>query len=315
MSGTILLNIETAIGSLGRASPSAPVSLGTLTFTGVEVPSLLRVGSEQALIVHKLIGGDRVIQSMGNDPASLSLTGMFTGPTAFQRAQKVAQLRDTGKQLRFGVAGLSVLVYIKAFAYDLTAKSAVIPYALTLEVQPTPATNPAATTSALSNLVGSDIASGISSIANTGAEVASYASTAIGQAQTIVGQVTPIANLVGAGSLLAGVSDKLTAASALSSAGTNLSAAPAAAAGIISGLQSAGAGLTQTIQQAGANLGGISAAANPGDLVADMPSLSAALANAGALSAAADAAGATNRAIVNTQVAAGLTTTAAVVHS
>ncbi len=312
MSG--LLNLETAIGSLGNTG-TAPVTLGGLLLQGVEVPSRLAVGGDQALAVHKLIGGARVIQAMGPDPAPITLEGMFTGPGALARAQQLTALRDAGKPLRLGFAGVSLMVVIRPASYTYQQQGNVIPFQVTVEVQPTTAAASSTTPSALSALVGPDIASALTTVSNTVAQASAYAGAVVGQAQAIVGQITPVANLIGAGGLLAGVEDKLTVVGTLASAGTNFAAAPAAAASAITGLQSAGADLTTTLTQAGSNLTGLSAAANPGDLVADIPSLQAAIASAGAASAAATASGFLNRSVLNVQQAAGMTTTPALVHS
>lgn len=315
MSGTTLLNIETALGSLGRSSSSAPVILGGITLTGVEVPSALRVGGEHNLVVHKLVGGARVIQAMGNDPARQTLAGLFTGPNAQARALSIEQMRAAGSEIAFSAAGLSQRVRIASFWYTYQEKGAVIPYELALEIQPAPAVSATASLSALSDLVGPDITSGIQSISSTVATVSAYAETAIGQVQTVIGQVAPVANLVGAGSLLAGVSDNLTAASGIATAGTNFAAIPAAASSMISGLQSAGTSLMSTISQAGGNLTGIQAAAPVGSLFSDAGSLQAQIASAGALSGAVQAGAYVNRAATNTALAAGIATTAPVVYA
>ncbi|PYD78143.1 hypothetical protein CFR80_16910, partial [Komagataeibacter oboediens] len=42
-----LMNAETAIGSIGRLWASAPVTIGSLTLTGMEVPNLIRDGGTQ----------------------------------------------------------------------------------------------------------------------------------------------------------------------------------------------------------------------------------------------------------------------------
>ena len=312
MSG--LLNFETAIGSLGNVG-TAPVTLGGLLLQGVEVPSRLAIGGDQALTIHKLIGGDRVMQAMGPDPAPIELAGMFTGPGALARAQQLMALRDVGRPLRLAFAGISLMVVIRPASYTYQQQGAVIPYSLSVEVQPTVAAATSSAPSALSSLVGPDVASAVTAVSNTVAQASAYAGAVAGQLQAVVGQVAPVASLIGAGGLLAGVEDRLTVVGTLAGAGTNFAAAPAAAASAISGLQAAGAGLTATLTGAGANLVGISAAAGSGNLVADMPSLMAAIASAGAASAAATAGGFLNRSAINVQLASGVTATPALVHS
>ncbi|MCQ8279859.1 hypothetical protein NFI95_15550 [Acetobacteraceae bacterium KSS8] len=276
-----------------------------MTLTGAETPSLLRVGSDQALVVHKLIGGDRVIQAMGNDPNRLTLAGLFTGPSAMGRAQLVANIRDRGLETSFSAAGVRLRVRIVSFAYTIQDKGAVLPYELVLEVQPTPATTATTTASNLSNLVGPTIGNAITGLSNMASNVSTYASNLIGQAQTIAGQAFPIANMLGAGGLIAKVTDKLTAAQSFATAGINLSQAPAAAAGIITNLQAAGSGLMTTLSQAGANLDG-----SPFTFA----NLQLNRANGDIQLGALEAGAQVNQALKFTQLAAGMTVTPPVVH-
>ena len=314
MSATTLLNVEAALGSIGSTG-SAPVTLGPLTLQGVEVPSALNVGGEQSLAIRKLLGGAHVIQSMGPDPAPITLAGMFTGPGALARAQQLAGLRDAGMPLRLAFAGVSLMVVIRPASYTYQQQGAVIPFSLTVEVQPTVPAASSTTPSALSSLVGPDIASAATTISNTVAQASAYAGAVTGQLQAVVGQVAPVANLLGAGGLLAGVEDKLTVVGTLAGAGTNFAAAPAAAASAITGLSGACASLQTTIEQAGANIEGITAAAGPGNLVADMPSLLALTTNMGVQAAAVQAGAYAGRATLNVQLASGTTTTPGLVHS
>ena len=314
MSGT-LLNIETAIGSLGRASASSPVRLGSLTLSGVEVPDVLRIGGEQTLVVHKLPGGDRFIQAMGNDPDRLTLAGRFIGPTAQSRAQQVEAMRRNGTAQTFAAAGISVLVLIMAFSYDYQQKGAWLPYTLVLEILPQVATSSSLSSSSLSSLVGSDLAGAITSVTATLGTVSTYATNVLGQVTSVTGQITPIATLVGAGGFLAHAQDSLTLASGVATAGVNLASAPAAAASLTGNLQSAGTSLMSTISSAGGNLVGISAAAPSGSIVSDAPSLAAASANAGALTAAVTTGGYVNRSLDNAALSTGASPALPVVHS
>jgi hypothetical protein len=312
-----LLNVETAIGSLGTTGGSAPFSIHSITLnpTTGEVPDVVWIGGKQVLIEHQLVGGDKVIQAAGPQPDALTWTAFFFGPQAQSKARQVDALRLAGTSVYVSFNSYRYLVQVQEFVWGVADRGFRAPYRITCVVQPIAATTAASTPSALSDEVGPDLSSAVDSVTDTLAQVSTFASDAIGQAQTVAGQLTPVANLVGAGGALASVTDKLTAASALASAGTNFAAAPAAAASMISGLQSAGSSLMDTISKAGANIEGIAGAAGDGNLVADMSSLKAALANLGAQVAAVDAGAYTNRALVNTQLAAGQTPSGPVVHS
>ncbi|MEZ7136820.1 hypothetical protein [Komagataeibacter sp. SM21] len=252
-----LLNAETAIGSIGRLWASAPVTIGGLTLTGMEVPDLIRDGGTQQVAVHRLPGGNRIIDAVGNDPDRLELSGRFVGPTAYERALLLKQMRIRGQPVQFTGAGLSLTVKIVQYSFDYQRKGGVIPYRLVLEQPPQMAVT-SAITSSLSALIGSDAASSISGITGALDDVSTIASNIEGQLSTVVGQVTPIADMVGAGGVFAGIQDNLSVVNGLSGAGVNLASTPESAASLLSGLEASGSDLNTAISETGANLEGIS---------------------------------------------------------
>ncbi|AQU86235.1 hypothetical protein B0W47_00795 [Komagataeibacter nataicola] len=253
-----LMNAETAIGSIGRLWASAPVTIGGLTLTGMEVPNLIRDGGTQQVAVHKLPGGNKIIDAVGNDPDRLELSGTFTGPTAIERALQLKQMRIAGLPVQFTGAGLSLLVKIVQYSFDYQQKGIIIPYRLVLEQPPQVPATSGTNSSALSALIGTDAASAISGITGAVSDVATIAGNIAGQLSTVVGQLTPIADMVGAGGLFAGVEDNLSVAQGLSGAGVNLASTPESAASLVSGLEASGSGLTSAISETGANLEGVS---------------------------------------------------------
>ena len=313
MSASLLTNIETAIGSLGRAGQ--PVTLGGLSLNGYEVPDVLRVGGQQSLVVHKLPGGQRVLQSMGDDPAQLTLSGKFVGPTAATRALQFEAMRKSGQQVTLSAAGISVQAVVASFSYDYQMQGAVVPYQLTIEIVTQVALASSLSSSSLSSLVASDLGSAITSVTATLSGVSAYATSVLGTVASVTGQITPIANLVGAGGLLARAQDTLTVASGLTAAGVNLASAPAATASLVGGLQDAGSSLMGVISGAGSNLLGISSAAPAGSIVSDAPSLAAAMANAGALASAVTTGAYVNRTLGNAALSIGSLPSAPVVHA
>ncbi|MCE2574386.1 hypothetical protein [Komagataeibacter sp. FNDCR2] len=252
-----LLNAETAIGSIGRLWASAPITIGPLTLSGLEVPQVIRDGGTQQVAVHRLPGGNRIIDAVGNDPDRLELSGTFVGPTAITRARMLRQMRIAGLPVMFTGAGLSLTVRIVQYSYDYQQKGVVIPYRLVLE-QPPQVPVASGITSGLSALIGNDAASALSGITGALGDVATVAGDVTGQISTVMGQVTPIADMAGAGGVFAGIQDNLGMVGGLSGAGVNLASVPGSAASLVSGLESAGGGLTTAISQTGANLDGIS---------------------------------------------------------
>lgn len=291
-----LMNAETAIGAIGRLWASAPVTIGSLTLTGMEVPRLIRDGGTQQVAVHRLPGGGRVIDAVGNDPDRLELTGTFVGPTAIERARVLKQMRIAGVPVPFSGAGLSLMVRIVQYSYDYAQKGVVIPYRLVLEQPPQAATG-TNVVSGLSALVGADTGSALSGLTDALANVSTIAGNMTGQLGTIIGQVTPIADMAGAGGVLSGVEDNLGMVGGLSGAGVNLASVPDSAASVVSGLAASGAGLTGAIGQTGANMEGIAP-----DNATSLVTLTQ---NAQLHSATLNSAGLVNRAYANTLLATG----------
>lgn len=286
-----LTNIETAIGSIGRLSASAPVQSGGLVLTGMEVPDVIRDGGSQQVVVHRLPGGGRVIDAVGNDPGRLELSGMFLGPTAIARARLLKQMRIAGKSVAFSGAGLSLTVKITQYWYDYQKKGLVIPYRLTLEQ---PAQQPpvvGVSSSSLSSLIGKDAASAVTGITDAVSDVATIAGNVAGQLSSVVGQITPIADMVGAGGIFAKIQDNLTVASGLTGAAVNLASAPESAASVVSSLEAAGGGLVTAINQTGVNLESV--------VMNGAAGLSTLTQNAGLHTISAQAGSLTNRAYAN----------------
>ena len=291
-----LTSIEAAIGAVGRLSSSAPVVIGSVTLTGAEVPDLLRIGGQQRLVVHQLLGGSRVVDATGNDPSRLTLNGRFLGVNALRRAQALEALRVAGKSLTFSGAGISAQVKIAEYSYDYTLKGAVIPYSIQLERSSVVASSGSAL-NGLSSLIGSDAASALTSVTDTVSTVTSTIDNFAGEIGTVVGQITPLATLVGAGSGLASVQDALSGVSGITGAVTNLAAAPSSVASLASSFSSASTTLGNVVSQSGANLASIS--------FTGAGSLTTLEQNASIATSSVDNLASVNRAAKNTQTASG----------
>ncbi|KXV47677.1 hypothetical protein AD945_09845 [Gluconobacter albidus] len=296
--GVGLSDIENAIGAVGRLGASSPVILGSLVLTGIEVPDTLQVGGRQMLVVHRLPGGGRVVDALGNDPGRLELRGRFLGPDAQMRAQAVERMRMAGAQVAFSAAGLSVQVWIAQFTYAYQAKGAVCSYKLVLERPQETASVQSLST--LSGLLGDDVGSALDSFSGTVSGISEGVFTAAGQVSSVVGQVMPLASLVGAGGFASKVTDALGTVNGVAQSGMNLATVPSALASVAGGLQNAGSGLQSIIAGAGQNVEAI----QPVNSV----SLNTLGQNAALLSAAADAGGLVNRSAANIAVAQGLET-------
>lgn len=296
--GTGLSDIENAIGAVGRLGSSSPVILGNLVLTGIEVPDTLQVGGRQMLVVHRLPGGGRVVDALGNDPGRLELKGRFLGPDAQMRAQAVERMRMAGQQVAFSAAGLSVQVWIAQFHYVYQAKGAVCSYTLVLE-RPQE-TTVVQTSGTLSGVLGDDVGSALDSFSSVVSDVSEGVFTAVGQVSSVVGQVMPLATLVGTGGFASKVTDALGTVNGVAQSGMNLATVPSALTSVAGGLENAGSGLQSILTGAGQNVESI----QPVNSV----SLNALGQNAALLSAAADAGSLVNRSAANIAVAQGQST-------
>lgn len=87
--------------------------LGPVLFRDFEVPARINFGGRQRLVVHRLPGGDRVIDALGHDDAQIGFAGIFTGPDATLRARSLDQLRIAGAALplTWDVFFYTVIIY------------------------------------------------------------------------------------------------------------------------------------------------------------------------------------------------------------
>ncbi len=76
--------------------------LGDVAFESFEVPDQIGFGGAHRLAVHKLIGGARVIDTLGRDDQALSWAGVLSGSNAAGRARSLDAIRVAG-----GVESLS----------------------------------------------------------------------------------------------------------------------------------------------------------------------------------------------------------------
>lgn len=304
--GITLSAIENAIGSLGRMGATAPVILGDLVLTGIEVPDRLQVGGRQMMVVHRLPGGNRVVDTLGNDPGRLELTGRFFGPTAQTRAQMIEKMRLQGQPVSFSAAGMSIQVWIVHFVYSYEAKGALCSYELTLE-RPAENVTSANAGNTLANILGSDTESGLGQLTGAVADISDGLSVMQGQLGSILGQVMPLGNLVGLGGPLAKATDALSMANSLSQTGSNLAEAPTALSSLSTQLEMSGQGLMSALQNAGQNIENIQ--------IGSASSLSTVAGNASVLTMGADVGGLVNRSSLYASHAQGLTAQMPIVHS
>jgi len=166
--------------------------VGDVEFSGLEVPESVTVGAKQQLVVHKLVGGKRVVDVMGVDYDNMSWSGWMTGATAGDRVTELETLRDAGNPLTFNMDGYYFSVVIQAFSarFEHVYRRNYYIDLLVIERLDAPITENALS-GTLDALVNSDVgeALGLSSIINSDA-----VTTSIAAVKDAVSQVQGFAN-------------------------------------------------------------------------------------------------------------------------
>lgn len=109
------------------------LTLGTVVFSNFEIPERINFGGDQALAVHQLVGGKRVIDSLGRLDDDISWSGLMFESTATFRAQFLDQMRVQGLPLNLTWGQFNYQVVIKSFkaSFERTYQ---IPYSITVTV-------------------------------------------------------------------------------------------------------------------------------------------------------------------------------------
>jgi len=84
-------------------------------------------------VIHKLPGGARVIQPMGQDDDPIQWSGLFLGTSALDRARAIDLMRVQGKPQKLSFFEFRYMVVVKAFRYVIETRFR-IRYTLELEV-------------------------------------------------------------------------------------------------------------------------------------------------------------------------------------
>jgi hypothetical protein len=107
------------------------LTLGPILFDGFEIPDRISgIGGKQMLAVHKLPGGDRVIDAMGRDDAPIKWSARFRGSDAETRARLADFLRVQGQPIELAWSSFRYSVVIDEFEADYEQPFE-IPYSIT----------------------------------------------------------------------------------------------------------------------------------------------------------------------------------------
>ena len=204
---------------------AGPVVLGGFAFQDFEVPSAITLPVKQAVAVHKLIGGERVVDAMGPDYGDIAWAGVMLGAFAEARAQALKARADAGQAvaLTWGTWAFCVL------PYQITLKQGFqqVAYAIKCSVIRDDSVVPGPDATDLNGSVTGDIASALM-------QGGSALSAALGSVQSVIQGLAPIlpgsagvasalASVAGAQAVAGGVAG--TSATVLAGVGTRAAAA------------------------------------------------------------------------------------------
>lgn len=95
------------------------LTLGPVQFQAFELPEKMPLGGTQQLIVHKVIGGKRVIDAMGPDDAPLEWSGRFLDENAEMRVAQLDLMRRNGQEYQLTFALRAYRVIISRFTAEM----------------------------------------------------------------------------------------------------------------------------------------------------------------------------------------------------
>jgi hypothetical protein len=154
--------------------PTDVLSLAGIVFDDFSTPSDMMGGGNQAMVVHKLPGGSRVIDTLGPDDADITWSGFFFGNDAYATALALDGIRSAGQVVPLIWGGQYRSVIVSHFIYKVRRMPTWVMYDITCTVD----TNPmqggggAGPTLSVDDMVGSDL--------GTASAAASDQGTAIG---------------------------------------------------------------------------------------------------------------------------------------
>jgi hypothetical protein len=114
------------------------LNLGGVTFTAYSTPDVMGAGGKQIMIVHKLPGGSRVIDTLGPDENQISWRGHMFDDFAYARCLQLDAMRAAGAVLPLTWGGQFRSVIIADFAYRVRRLPVWVEYSIDCTVVTNP---------------------------------------------------------------------------------------------------------------------------------------------------------------------------------
>lgn len=114
------------------------LTLGGIQFTDFSPPDSMGAGGRQAMVVHKLPGGQRVIDTLGPDEAPIAWRGTFFGNDALGIALALDGMRAAGAVVPLFFAGQARAVLIESFSWTVRRLAIWVDYTISCTVVQNP---------------------------------------------------------------------------------------------------------------------------------------------------------------------------------
>jgi hypothetical protein len=278
---------------------STTLTLGGITFESFEVPASIKFGNTQAIVLHKIPGGTRVIDLMGPDPDPISWSGIMLGANANSRAQALQAACDAGKVVTLSWATFSFDVVIGRFEGAVGWSRCDYTISCTIKPKSLAATAPGLQTGVLA-----DIGGALSGAASAVSAITSAATATVGVATQALGTVSSFAGAFGV--TIPGLSN---IASDLSS----VQSVAASASGLADGASTVGSLLSSATNIGGQVGTALASVGNALDFTGDASSIVTAAGQSGVMASLSQVQGLVSRAAINLGQAAAQPQSAAVV--
>lgn len=132
--------------------------LGGIVFDDFSTPEEMMGGGNQAMVVHKLPGGSRVIDTLGPDEANITWSGFFFGNNAYATALALDAMRAAGQVLPLTWGGQYRSVIIDNFIYKVRRVPVWVNYTISCTVYQNPGLGVlSSVTSTIDQLILSDL--------------------------------------------------------------------------------------------------------------------------------------------------------------
>jgi hypothetical protein len=112
--------------------------LGGVAFTDFSAPDKMPFGGKQAMAIHKLPGGKRVIDTLGPDDADYSWSGQFYGNDAYSTSLLLDAMRAAGEPVPLTWGGQFWMVLIADFQPRVVRLPVLVEYSITVVVSESP---------------------------------------------------------------------------------------------------------------------------------------------------------------------------------